>query len=935
MSNSNKQINFIPFLDQNYEDIQRECLEKQCLFIDTKFCPQQTFIIDNEIKKNIIWQRPYDVTNTPKFFVKTPHRRDPSQGELSDCWFIVAIANITLHQQIFERVVPLNQTFDKQNGYTGLFHFHFWQYGSWYDVVIDDYLPFYKKTIQPWCSWNRQELNEFWVALIEKAYAKLNGGYRNLIGGAPIEAFTDLTAGVEQRFKLNETIKERKHFFNFLIDSLKHSCLMACSINPKSDGSDFEEIKPNGLVVGHSYSITAARYLQFKKKLLRMIRLRNPWANEIEWAGAWHDGDIRWNDLDLDEKRRMSWQDSEDGEFWMTFQDFFAEFDILEICHLSPDTFKEEFHLNTNSSQVSSPINNEIITSSIIKNHQTSIRMSIPTCLITDYSPIQHKTWSCLLFEGQWIKNFSSGGRCITTCEHGCNFWKNPQYEIETNAQNETIKCAIIISLMQKYNRLKTIDNPIDRYDYIQARIYKIKTNNSTSISLPSQSHAHHINIKTYGNDDLEYIGYTGSYINRREVTLYLRVPPGKYLVIPSTYEPNRDGHFLLRIFLETNYSIKQLPTILSSSSLNLNEQLTRLTISTPINSSLKSILMKNIFLNCLCPYDYQAMFKTKRKEHHYIIQTLGQMQTDVKRYKAVQMLLDQIFQVLNSSRIALTSAGFVPSISSFPTEETVREQLSLLLENVLFLGDLALFFPDVFHRFYDQDQQRRILTSWSYSFAAETEFYDEKSLEILSLMAQELNLIEKSPSFHNPYVFKQKDQQKKQFVSVENQQEQVQKKKSKEKIKKKREQTNLQRRSTHMSRHTICGVIENLNDNCVLDSGDVVIVTLCDTTLWDWTRIDFPHIPQRFIVSNVKLDNCDYFPIPFTLYYNAEEIDKNLCYGIRCDILDKDQQVKYSSEKFIDVLTDKYPKTNINIIVVPSDVPSTTTTNDKTDEDD
>ncbi len=61
--------------------------------------------------------------------------------------------------------------------------------------------------------------------------------------------------------------------------------------------------------------------------------------------------------------------------------------------------------------------------------------------------------------------------------------------------------------------------------------------------------------------------------------------------------------------------------------------------------------------------------------------------------------------------------------------------ELSLLLENVLFLGDLALFFPDVFHRFYDQDQQRRILTSWSYSFAAETEFYDEKSLEILSLV--------------------------------------------------------------------------------------------------------------------------------------------------------------------------------------------------------
>ncbi|CAF0882638.1 unnamed protein product [Adineta ricciae] len=179
-------------------------------------------------------------------------------------------------------------------------------------------------------------------------------------------------------------------------------------------------------------------------------------------------------------------------------------------------------------------------------------------------------------------------------------------------------------------------------------------------------------------------------------------------------------------------------------------------------------------------------MFRTKRKEHHQIVQTLGQMQTDVKRYKAVQILMDQIFKVLNESRITLTSAGFVPSISPFPTEETTREQLSLLLENVLFLGDLALFFPDVFHRFYDKDQQRRTLTSWSYSFAAETEFYDEKSLEILSLMAQELNLIERSPSFHNPYVFNG-NHAKKPAVTVDDLPEQTLKKKSKEKIKKKR----------------------------------------------------------------------------------------------------------------------------------------------------
>ncbi|XP_064133024.1 calpain-8 [Loxodonta africana] len=482
----------VKYLGQDFETLRQQCLDSGVLFKDPEFpaCPSalgyRDFGPHSPQTQGIVWKRPTELCPSPQFIVGGATRTDICQGGLGDCWLLAAIASLTLNEELLYRVVPKDQSFQK--GYAGIFHFQFWQYGEWVEVVIDDRLPTRDGQL---LFLHSEEGSEFWSALLEKAYAKLNGSYEALVGGSTMEGFEDFTGGISEFYDLK---KPPTSLYQIIRKALRAGSLLGCSIDVSRAG-ETEAITSQKLVKSHAYSITGAEEVDFRGRPEKLIRLRNPWGN-VEWRGAWSDDAPEWNYIDPRLKEELD-KKAEDGEFWMSFSDFLRQFSRLEICNLSPDSLTSE----------------EV-----------------------------HK-WNLALFNGRWVRGSTAGG-----CQnYPATYWTNPQFKIRLEEVDDSHEeyagephCTVLLGLMQKNRRRqKRIGQSALSIGYAVYQVPK-ELGNHTDVHLGQDFFRGH-----------QPSARSSTYVNLREVTGRAWLPPGEYLVVPSTFEPFKDGEFCLRVFSE------------------------------------------------------------------------------------------------------------------------------------------------------------------------------------------------------------------------------------------------------------------------------------------------------------------------------------------------------------------------------------------------
>ena len=301
-----------------------------------------------------VWKRPREFLAEQGF---TGHPRMAEnisplnivQDMVGDCSFVCSLCIAAEVQQRFNKrlitsiIYPQNSKGIPVYNPSGKYLVKLFFNGVTRKIMVDDRLPCHPRNHRLLCA--TSTTFDLYVAIIEKAYMKLHGGYNFPGSNSGIDLYC-LTGWIPEKVYFDEEgdhSQTSDRAWQRLLSAHKYGdCLV--TIATFSEMTDADETL-TGLVRGHAYAV-----LDIKQAgRLRMLKVKNPWSHR-PWRGKFSNVDKgSWtgglkaalgikSQADFDAMER-------DGVFWIEFMDakrFFKRF----YLNWNPNLFSYRFSMH-------------------------------------------------------------------------------------------------------------------------------------------------------------------------------------------------------------------------------------------------------------------------------------------------------------------------------------------------------------------------------------------------------------------------------------------------------------------------------------------------------------------------------------------------------------------------------------------------------------
>jgi len=298
-------------------------------FDDDLFPPENKSLMGRDQlplgKEKIEWKSAHKIWGEEvSIFGESISLDDIKLGMVKDAYFVAAIKALIEFPSI---IIQLFKTTTLPKDDSGIQIFLKIE-GVWTIYCIDDNFPVSKETGETiFCD---SPTKHIWAVLLEKAWAKANFGYANIVKGLPIEIFKAFTPFCN--IPIDVPKEDHESLWENIKLTVKNNCIMTATILEGTPG-----IESKGLIKNYSFILVdAIEYTYEDNKLLKLLKMRNPYEDG-QWNGDYCENNEKWGEKEnLNLVKLVGYKvrtedDIDDGTFFIDFDNLRNYFHLINI----------------------------------------------------------------------------------------------------------------------------------------------------------------------------------------------------------------------------------------------------------------------------------------------------------------------------------------------------------------------------------------------------------------------------------------------------------------------------------------------------------------------------------------------------------------------------------------------------------------------------